>query len=168
MSKEYSAKYYGCRQETLIASYLGWDVVSGSGARDFHPGDIISDRFLGECKTHISKQDKIYFDADVWEKIQNEAMSKFRVPILFTDNGSQSIEHTWCILPKRFVISCDKLSELESSDKFVHSSKNLNLKDSALMELFSNRLEDSYISIEWCNQPMAIMNIKAFKYFIEV
>lgn len=91
-------KYYSSMQENRIAEYLGWKVVSGSGARPFNPGDIISDHFLGECKTHTEKNDKITIKADVLVKIKLESESIFRLPVLFIDNGTQSIDNTWCAL----------------------------------------------------------------------
>ena len=88
-------KYYSNRQEQLIARSLGWAVVAGSGARDFHPGDIISDKWIGECKTHTAPGHRITFFATVWNKICEEASSKFKYPALFVDDGSQKLENTW-------------------------------------------------------------------------
>ena len=92
-----STKYYSSKQENAIADYLGWRVVSGSGARDCHPGDIVSDSWLGECKTHTSSGRQISFNKFVWHKICEEAQSKFKFPVLFVDDGSQSISKTWCL-----------------------------------------------------------------------
>ena len=91
-------KYYSERQENRIASYLGWETVVGSGATPTKPGDIYSDQWLGECKTHIKRTTKITFKLDHWEKIRKEAQSKFKFPILFTDNGTQDIHDTWCLV----------------------------------------------------------------------
>lgn len=127
-------KYYSNKQEKMIANYLDWEVVSGSGARDFHPGDIKSDRWIGECKTHTSSVKKITFRKDVWIKIQNEAHSQFKLPVLFVDDGSQDIRRTWCMfpssvaanyepasLPIKFKVNisfdCDKL--LDYKDPFI-------------------------------------------------
>ena len=66
-------KFYSNIQESKIAKYLNWEVVSGSGARDFNPGDIKSDMWLGECKTHEIKQSRILFKKAVWAKISSEA-----------------------------------------------------------------------------------------------
>lgn len=96
-------KYYSYRQEHGVANYLGWEVVTGSGARDFHPGDIITESWLGECKTHTKFSSKLRFNADVWKKIVAEAQSKLRYPVLFTDDGSQKMEHTWCVYPYKLV-----------------------------------------------------------------
>lgn len=92
-------KHYSSIQENRIAEYLGWSVVSGSGARDCHPGDIQSDQWLGECKTHTEPYHKITFMYDFWKKICDEATSKFKVPVLFVDDGSQKIEKTWVLYP---------------------------------------------------------------------
>ena len=48
------------KQEHMVADFMGWSVVTGSGSRPFTPGDISSDHFLVECKTH-TKDIYIYF-----------------------------------------------------------------------------------------------------------
>lgn len=100
-------KYYSSKQEHMIADYLGWSVVSGSGARAFHPGDIRSDDFLGECKTHVERVDRIVIYNKVWAKIISEATSVFKTPVLFIDNGSQRVDSTWCVIPRNVVLSHD-------------------------------------------------------------
>lgn len=90
-------KYYSTAQENMIADFLGWRVVAGSGARDLSPGDIISPTFLGECKTHTKKLEKIFFYSDFWCKICEEASARFKYPVMFVDNGTQKIENTWVI-----------------------------------------------------------------------
>lgn len=90
-------KFYSSRQEQQIARYLGWNVVSGSGSRACHPGDILSDEWIGECKTHVSSKKPIEFKSEVWNKLEDEAMSKFKYPVLFVDDGSQKITHTWSL-----------------------------------------------------------------------
>lgn len=88
------------KQERLVANMLGWRVVSGSGARPTHVGDITSDDWIGECKTHVNPGHRILFDASVWKKIKDEANSKFKYPVLICDDGSQTIEYTWCMFDK--------------------------------------------------------------------
>lgn len=102
MNKQKPTKYYSSKQEKMIAEYLGWKQVSASGARRFNPGDIISDRFLCECKTHENFVDRIEIPKATWEKISSEAFSVFRIPVLFIDNGTQKAENTWFVTPKKF------------------------------------------------------------------
>lgn len=90
-----STKTYSNRQEKLIADALGWNVVSASGARNFHPGDIRSNTWLGECKTHISETSTIVFKESTWMKLEAEADSEHLDPAYFVDNGTQSITNTW-------------------------------------------------------------------------
>ena len=92
-------------QEKTIAKYLGWSRVVASGSRKFYPGDIESDFWLGECKTHTKISDRVIFHKDVWIKIQNEAQSKLKHPVLFVDNGSQSVSSTYCMIPSHLVAS---------------------------------------------------------------
>lgn len=98
-----ATKVYSNKQEKMIAEYLGWSVVSGSGARDFHPGDIVADDWIGECKTHVKKQDTIAFYKQHWLKIQREALSVNKYPALFVDNGSQRIDRTWVVFNTKLI-----------------------------------------------------------------
>lgn len=86
-------------QESRISKYLGWNKVVASGARNFHPGDIESEDWLGECKTHTKVSNKVIFHKDIWDKICSEAQSKMKYPILFVDNGSQLLTDTYCMVP---------------------------------------------------------------------
>lgn len=88
-------KTYSSRQEKMIADALGWNVVSASGARNFHPGDIRSNTWLGECKTHVSETSTIIFKDATWMKLEAEADSEHLDPVYFVDNGTQSLTNTW-------------------------------------------------------------------------
>lgn len=90
-------KKYSSIQEHRIADTLNWQVVSGSGARPTHIGDVGSDLWLGECKTHTKPGNKLTFTRTVWDKIKTEASSVFKYPVLFVDDGSQSLSKTWCM-----------------------------------------------------------------------
>lgn len=127
-------KYYSSIQEKRIADALGWEVVSGSGARDFHPGDIISDKWMGECKTHTSPCEKVKFYADVWDKICEEAASKFKYPVLFADDGTQRLENTWCIF--LCDVYCPTECNLYEFPKNFRTNLFFNNKD--LKSLYSN------------------------------
>ena len=84
------------KQEHNIADALGWKVTSGSGARAFYLGDVSSDAWLGECKTHLGATPVLFYWS-VWDKIVDEAASQFKRPVLFVDNGTQDLNTTWCM-----------------------------------------------------------------------
>lgn len=90
-------KYYSSKQEASVAKSLGWDRVVASGARDFHPGDVCGNDWLGECKTHVSRVDKIEFRKSTWKKLMDESVNMFKYPVLFVDNGTQLLGSTWCM-----------------------------------------------------------------------
>ena len=77
-----STKDFSSKQENQISKLLGWSTVSASGARNFHPGDIRSNRWLGECKTHMKCSDKILFKFSEYSKICKESTEEFRFPAL--------------------------------------------------------------------------------------
>lgn len=93
-----STKDFSSVQEKKIADYLGWSTVSGSGSRPLLPGDVISEQWFGECKTHVERTANITFMRTSWQKLQEEASSRFKFPVLFSDDGSQDLSKTWCLL----------------------------------------------------------------------
>lgn len=121
-----SSKKLSELQETTIARYLGWGRVAGSGARPTMPGDISGNDWLGECKTHNSPFTKIRFQLTVWNKIADEAASKFKQPAYFSDDGSQTTAKTWVIFKPQELkvpynpIACPFVSE--GSVNFYHNT----------------------------------------------
>lgn len=99
-------------QESRIADYLDWKVVSGSGARDFYPGDIEGEFWLGECKTHTKPSETVVFYRTHWDKICAEAATKFKYPALFVDCGTQKVNDTWVLFDCRKVMpaNCELIS----------------------------------------------------------
>ena len=118
MNNEHSTKYHSTLQETTISNYLGWKRVSGSGSRSGHPGDIESDEWLGECKTHETAGYNIQFNICVWQKIVDEALSKFKYPVLIADDGSKTIQSAWCMTSGMRPIHVDNVQLIQFPDKF--------------------------------------------------
>lgn len=160
-------KFYSNIQENQIADYLGWKVVTGSGARDCYPGDIQNDRFLGECKTHTTVSDKIFFYIDHWNKICDEASSRFKFPVLFVDDGSQLIDHTW-------VLTLDAAFHLSSVSRynFPYDRKTNIIMPSAQMKAVIDKLTDSnkapvIFVIEVDGRNLAITDLPTFAKVFE-
>ena len=132
------------KQEKLVANYLGWKQVTGSGSRPTHPGDVVGKEWMGECKTHTKPRKTITLKKSVWNKICEEAYSHHKFPSYFIDDGTQTYDGTWvvfkeCILPKEYTDSsnthifitfpqdvkdqitfdCDKYSNLFNVNDFV-------------------------------------------------
>ena len=147
---EHSLKYYSNLQESKIASALGWKQVSGSGSRPFAPGDIKSNNWLGECKTHMKPDQPILFYFDVWDKIVDEASSQFRNPVLFVDDGSQKLSNTYCLIDiSNYGISVDTLTEVNSkSIRYSNTNESLTFIRN--------------------NKILCIMDFNSFKEFIEL
>lgn len=124
------------KQEKLIANLLDWNVVSGSGARNLYPGDIQSDEWLGECKTHTTPGHKIVFFKTVWEKIVDEAIAKHRFPALFVDDGSQAISNTWVMyntLPGVEYVMSNRLQSANDNIRFDSLDMMRHKKDLGVM-----------------------------------
>ncbi|MCM1226161.1 MAG: hypothetical protein NC320_01890 [Clostridium sp.] len=156
MSTMKPTKYYSNKQEHMIADCLGWSVVAASGARRFEPGDIRSDDYLGECKTHMSEQSDIVIYKDVWRKISSEAVSVMKRPVLFVDNGTQKIKNTWCVTPERFLpdkrhIQCDiMMRESETKLSFPH-------------EKWNGILDNGCASFKINGESLLLMKLETFK-----
>ena len=95
-------KHYSDKQETIVAEYLGWKRVSASGARPFNKGDIVSDSWLCECKTHTAHVDSIKILKSVWSKLKSESMSCKKRPILILDDGTQNLTSQVAVLESKF------------------------------------------------------------------
>lgn len=154
-------------QESRIADYLDWKVVSGSGARDFNPGDIESDEWLGECKTHVKPTSTIVFYRTVWDKISNEAESKFKYPALFVDCGTQKVNDTWvmfdlnkvqpanCVLISTSIIKTGVNVRFDSTQLGKHYRRVLHdTDDDSKFIVISTAMGDKY--------PLGILPLTAF------
>ena len=97
MPKSNTTKFYSQKQEDIVAKALRGYRIGGSGAAPGVPGDVKTYDWLVECKTHMESGKNIFFDLDVWNKVQNEAMAMHKKPVLIVDDGSQSLDKTWCL-----------------------------------------------------------------------
>ena len=158
---ERSTKHYSSEQERIIAKYLGWKTVPASGAREFDKGDIISEDFIAECKTHTSVGHRIKFDFRVWKKLNNEAMSCMRTPVLFVDDGSQTIEGTWAAIHAKSIPLSSELP-LKSGDKAFLNSQSISFPyQSADNEVWIFNVPNS-------KDKLAIMPLRTFRLMFTV
>ena len=158
-------KNFSSKQENRVAQYLGWSVVSGSGSRDFHPGDVIGDDWLGECKTHTSIQATITFYHKHWKKIQEEALQCNRYPALFVDNGSQKLDSTWVLYPCRLVTADSvKLESLDVVKCGANINFNLSDVESAYSRLCLANSADTHVVLSgyFGKQMVGIVPITTF------
>ena len=167
-----NTKLFSMLQEYKVAKSLGWETVTGSGARPCTPGDVIGENWLGECKTHTSDSKSIYFNHDVWEKIKSEAVSKHRRPVLFTDDGSQSLDTTWCVCLANsiendniYVTSCNMhIKKNISFDHLKQIADYRSVKRSA-PDLFQHC---SFVfSLTWLGDTIYLMPFESFKQIVE-
>lgn len=162
-------KFYSDRQEKMIAKYLGWGQVVGSGSRPFTPGDVNSYHWLGECKTHDTEKSNIVFLKRHWSKINEEAVAKGRFPVLFTDNGTQLYDNTWVMLPLSvFDSSIVNIIEGLKNTSTKGTSLTFNLADAK--ELYRKNSADGKYNMfkhTWDNRELAVIPLMTFRYFIE-
>ena len=165
MSK--SNKYYSNRQETMIAKYLGWYQVVGSGSRPFIPGDVNSCHWLGECKTHDTEKSNVVFLKRHWLKISEEAVAKRKFPILFTDNGTQLADNTWVMLPLSvFDPEIVNIIEGLKNTSTKGTSLTFNLADTKSLYR-TNCVDNKYnvFSIMWEDRKLAVTPLSVFRDF---
>jgi hypothetical protein len=146
-------KYYSEIQEKYVANKLGWEQVVASGARDFHPGDVKSDDWIGECKTRAKFTDKIAIKRLWWDKLVSEANSMRKCPALFVDNGD--VHNLWAVSYSTYGDIIYITNELP--DKYVR--KNISFK---LDEL---KYDMIYHVSDWdyCFNKTVLMKFELFK-----
>lgn len=160
------------KQEHMVAKYMGWGVVSGSGARPFKPGDITSDYFLVECKTHVERQDKICFRQKHWDKLVIEAQSTNKFPLLVTDNGTQNSEYTWVMMPLRVISNCSIPNGIDGLNNTTKSHNTVVFEHHEAISLYKSKdieNQTSMFIIKWESdgECMAIMPLCKFKEFYD-
>lgn len=165
-NKEASSK-----QEHMVAKFLGWKVVTGSGSRPFRPGDVQNDNYLVECKTHTKEQKNIVFYRKHWEKIVIESRSVNKYPALIVDEGSQIAENTWVMLPKR-VITRESTAQIL---RLVNTSTSLNtitFANSGARDFYKSVYIDdngkiNFYEDDFGYESVAIMPLSEFKKFYQ-
>ena len=167
-----SMRDFATKQETKIAEFLGWERVSGSGAAPCVPGDVIADDWLGECKTHTSPDQRIFFDYEVWKKINEEAMAKRRSAVLFADDGSQNTKRTWAVcnyvsIERPFLLEADLPFAVRKNISFDGAKQKgvlavLSAKNVSPLSMFK------YIVFRytWNDSDVALMPLDTFKELI--
>jgi len=160
-----ATKDFSSVQESMIAEYLGWSVVAGSGAAACFPGDVISDDWLGECKTHVERGAKIFFSKSVWNKIKDEASVKRRYPVLFTDDGSQKADRTWCL----FGVNRLDLESFHLFPILPGVKVNISISHQVLNDLYKENSVKCIgsdkicaLTVNWSGEEIAILPLEAF------
>lgn len=145
-----ATKDFSSIQERRVAAELNWHVVSGSGARPCSPGDIESDQWLGECKTHTERNKPIVFYLDVWHKLKTEAMFRRKNPVLIVDDGSQQINKTWCLFMYATGSSISTPNQVDNK-----STKSIRVTD----DKFKNCINSTTLGFEKvCVAPLQIFS----------
>lgn len=160
-------RYYSDKQESMVADYLGFSVVSGSGSDKFAPGDVKSTNYLIECKTHMEPTDKIQIFSSHWAQIKNEASVSARHPVLVVDDGTQKSENTWVICrPAGVNRSRLRLyimpGDVGKSTNLSFSAKYITPILCATQSLEGNNLYCAFI-IYWRNEEILLMPLATFK-----
>lgn len=156
-------------QEIMVSKFLGWDIVVGSGARPFRPGDIQNEHYLVECKTHVDEQKKIVFNQSHWQKIQKEARSVGKYPALVTDNGTQDYKYTWVMIPVRS-ISPDRRNKIIGLDNSSRSGNTVMFTHEIAKSLYKVYYDANlvnYLEEDWDNDKVAILSLEEFRRFYQ-
>lgn len=168
-----SNKDFSNKQEAMIAKELGGHKIGGSGAAPCAPGDVRTDTWLIECKTHTTPDHSIYFDLEVWQKISKEAMGTHRKPVLIVDDGSQTLEKTWCLCRANNL----NLGHTMTTEFPVTIRKNVTCRHDKLMSklklqskgfVFPNGFyTNAGYKVNWNNEEIVILPFEAFKELFE-
>ena len=166
--KKLSNKYFSDKQEAMIADYLGWGQISGSGSRPFAPGDVRAEHWLGECKTHNTERPTVAFIKAHWFKIREEAAAKNRYPVLFVDNGTQQAQNTWVMTPVS-LFDPTTLNVIEGPKNTSTKGNSLTFDLASTNILYKHEKVDNKITvfkIHW-DRDLAVMPLSTFKEFFE-
>lgn len=163
-NKEASAK-----QEKMVADFMGWKVVTGSGSRPFRPGDVQNDNYLVECKTHVTEQLNIVFKKEHWNKISKESRSVNKYPALITDNGTQRAKNTWVMIPNRVIIPeiANKILNFINNSRSGNTVTFDNVKELSLYEIEYDIDKINFFPAIFDNEQVAIMSLSEFKRFYQ-
>lgn len=161
-----STRYYSNIQEKNISNFLSGTVVAGSGSDKFAPGDVKTDKYLIECKTHIKEVAVVEFVSSHWDQIVAEAARCGRFPVLCVDNGTQKIENTFILTNQHSInIGSVDLYKLPVSP----NGKNISFACEGILKLFSS-LDDICdptipgFAFKWNEKDnVVIMRIRDFK-----
>ena len=161
-------KYYSNRQESMVADYLEWKQVSGSGSRPFTPGDLTSDHWLGECKTHDTIKDKVVFHKSHWFKICEEAYAKCKIPILFVDTGTQQAKDTWVMFPS-VKIHPEVVNIIDGLKNTSTKGNTLTFDPIDARSLYRQGSLDGKVNIFklFWDQELAVMPLSVFRDFLQ-
>lgn len=159
MAKTDTTKYYSEIHENKVSNFLGWKRVTGSGARSTYPGDIEGDEWLAECKTHM-KRHPIEFKYAIWEKIAQEAISKFKYALYITDDGSQWVKNSWCMFKKDLLSSIDNIVILDYTLK-ISNNRNISFESYQMKPADSDAI--TVWSLNLMGEDLALMRIEDFK-----
>lgn len=157
-------------QEHMVAKFLGWKVVTGSGARPFRPGDVQNDNYLVECKTHTKEQKNIVFYKKHWDKIVIEARSVNKYPALIVDDGTQRAENTWVMIPER-VITFESVCKFMGLENTSTSGNTITFSKVATEEFYKQWYRDNvsvnYIVTDFDGNRLAVLKLSEFKKFYQ-
>ena len=107
-----STRFYSSKQEKKVAKAVGGKQTANSGATAFQKGDVVSDRFLIECKTKTADS-KSFTVKEEW-LLKNEeeafAMRKDNSALCF-DFGPSANKRYYIISERLFNILKNYLEE---------------------------------------------------------
>ena len=169
MPAKLNNKYFSDRQESMIANYLGWGQITGSGSRPAAPGDVKSSHWLGECKTHDTERSNIVFMKCHWLKIIGESAAKGRYPVLFVDNGTQRAENTWVMISIR-IIDPSIVNIIEGLKNRATKGNSLNFDLAETAALYKSQAINNKVNVftlSWEGRDLAVLPLSAFREFIE-
>lgn len=67
-------RFYSSQQEKVVANVVGGRKQANSGAGTWQKGDVVSDVFLIECKTHTDVKKSTAIKLEWLEKIREESL----------------------------------------------------------------------------------------------
>lgn len=99
-----STRFFSKQQENKVAKALGGYRQANSGATPFRKGDVVTEQFLIECKTHMKPMKSMTIKEEWLYKLREEAfaMGKNAYALCFDFNQSDNLRYY--VIPERLFI----------------------------------------------------------------
>lgn len=112
-------RFYSSRQEKAVAKAVGGKQTSNSGATDFIKGDVLTDKFLLECKTVTDVRKSFTIQRSWIEKNREEAFAMGKPYSALVFNFEPNGENHYVIDEKMFKRLITLLKEEENGNQHL-------------------------------------------------
>ena len=112
MAKAGTTRYFSSRQEKAFSELIGGKVTPNSGASHFAAGDVLTEDFVFECKTPMTKKKQITFKKEWIEQNEKERMGLMKPYSAVVFNFEPDGKNYVAVDENTFKIMLDSMNKL--------------------------------------------------------